>query len=241
MKAILVGVTTKYDKYDIEYSLAELEALAKVLDIETVFKLTQNLDSPHAKTYIGTGKIDELIIAISATDADMVIFNDELTPSQLKHLEEALKKEVIDRSYLILKIFEQRAKTKESSLEVKLAKDIYLLPRIELMKGEESRIGGGLYNKGAGETQRELDRRHLMAEINHIKNELLNIKKMKSEQIKRRKRNDIPIVSLVGYINSGKSSTMNTILEYSGSEKQVLAKDQLFATLDTANKKITIS
>ena len=105
MKAILVGVTTKYDKYDIEYSLAELEALAKVLDIETVFKLTQNLDSPYAKTYIGTGKIDELIIAISATDADMVIFNDELTPSQLKHLEEALKKEVIDRSYLILKIF----------------------------------------------------------------------------------------------------------------------------------------
>ena len=240
MKAILVGVTTKYDKYDIEYSLAELEALAKVLDIETVFKLTQNLDSPYAKTYIGTGKIDELIIAISATDADMVIFNDELTPSQLKHLEEALKKEVIDRSYLILKIFEQRAKTKESSLEVKLAKDIYLLPRIELMKGEESRIGGGLYNKGAGETQRELDRRHLMAEINHIKNELLNIKKMKSEQIKRRKRNDIPIVSLVGYTNSGKSSTMNTILEYSGSEKQVLAKDQLFATLDTTNKKITI-
>jgi len=240
MKAILVGVTTKYDKYDIEYSLAELEALAKVLDIETVFKLTQNLDSPYAKTYIGTGKIDELIIAISATDADMVIFNDELTPSQLKHLEEALKKEVIDRSYLILKIFEQRAKTKESSLEVKLAKDIYLLPRIELMKGEESRIGGGLYNKGAGETQRELDRRHLMSEINHIKNELLNIKKMKSEQIKRRKRNDIPIVSLVGYTNSGKSSTMNTILEYSGSEKQVLAKDQLFATLDTANKKITI-
>lgn len=240
MKAILVGVTTKYDKYDIEYSLSELEALAKVLDIETVFKITQNLDSPNTKTYIGTGKVDEVIIAINATDADIVIFNDELTPSQLKHLEEALKKEVIDRSYLILKIFEMRAKTKQSSLEVKLAKDLYLLPRLELLKGEESRIGGGLYNRGAGETQRELDRRHLMAEINHIKNELLNIKKMKSEQIKRRKRNEIPIVSLVGYTNSGKSSTMNTILEYSGSEKQVLAKDQLFATLDTANKKVTI-
>ena len=240
MKAILVGVTTKYDKYDIEYSLSELEALAKVLDIETVFKITQNLDSPNTKTYIGTGKVSEVIIAVEATDADIIIFNDELTPSQLKHLEEAIKKEVIDRSYLILKIFEMRAKTKQSSLEVKLAKDLYLLPRLELLKGEESRIGGGLYNRGAGETQRELDRRHLMAEINHIKNELLNIKKMKSEQIKRRKRNEIPIVSLVGYTNSGKSSTMNTILEYSGSEKQVLAKDQLFATLDTANKKVTI-
>ncbi len=240
MKAILVGVTTKYDKYDIEYSLNELEALAKVLDIDTVFKITQNLDSPNTKTYIGTGKVNEVIIAINAYDADIVIFNDELTPSQLKHLEEALNKEVIDRSYLILKIFETRAKTKESSLEVKLAKDLYLLPRLELLKGEESRIGGGLYNKGAGETQKELDRRHVMAEINHIKEELLNIKRMKSEQIKRRKRNDIPIVSLVGYTNSGKSSTMNTILEYSGSSKEVLAKDQLFATLDTANKKITI-
>lgn len=240
MKAILVGVTTKYDKYDIEYSLNELEALAKVLDIDTVFKITQNLDSPNTKTYIGTGKVNEVIIAINAYEADIVIFNDELTPSQLKHLEEALNKEVIDRSYLILKIFEMRAKTKESSLEVKLAKDLYLLPRLELLKGEESRIGGGLYNKGAGETQKELDRRHVMAEINHIKEELLNIKRMKSEQIKRRKRNDIPIVSLVGYTNSGKSSTMNTILEYSGSSKEVLAKDQLFATLDTANKKITI-
>jgi len=240
MKAILVGVTTKYDKYDIEYSLSELEALAKVLDIETVFKITQNLDSPNTKTYIGTGKVSEVIIAVEATDADIIIFNDELTPSQLKHLEETIKKEVIDRSYLILKIFEMRAKTKQSSLEVKLAKDLYLLPRLELLKGEESRIGGGLYNRGAGETQRELDRRHLMAEINHIKNELLNIKKMKTEQIKRRKRNEIPIVSLVGYTNSGKSSTMNTILEYSGSEKQVLAKNQLFATLDTANKKVTI-
>ena len=201
MKAILVGVTTKYDKYDIDYSLSELEALAKVLDIETVFKITQNLDSPNTKTYIGTGKVSEVIIAVEATDADIVIFNDELTPSQLKHLEEAIKKEVIDRSYLILKIFEMRAKTKQSSLEVKLAKDLYLLPRLELLKGEESRIGGGLYNRGAGETQRELDRRHLMAEINHIKNELLNIKKMKNEQIKRRKRNEIPIVSLVGYTN----------------------------------------
>ena len=181
MKAILVGVTTKYDKYDIEYSLNELEALAKVLDIDTVFKITQNLDSPNTKTYIGTGKVNEVIIAINAYEADIIIFNDELTPSQLKHLEEALNKEVIDRSYLILKIFEMRAKTKESSLEVKLAKDLYLLPRLELLKGEESRIGGGLYNKGAGETQKELDRRHVMAEINHIKEELLNIKRIKFE------------------------------------------------------------
>ncbi len=240
MNAILVGVTTKYDKYDITYSLNELEALAHVLDIDTKFKITQNLESPNNKTYIGSGKINEIIIAINAYDIDLIIFNDELTPSQLKNLEYALKKDVIDRSYLILKIFEMKAKTKQASLEIKLAKDIYLLPRLELIKGQESRIGGRLYNKGAGETQKELDRRHLISEIKKISNELINIKKMKTEQIKRRKKNEIPIVSLVGYTNSGKSTTMNTILKYSGRAEEVLAKDQLFATLDTKNFKIKI-
>ncbi len=241
MKAIIVGVTTKYDKYDIDYSLAELEALAKVLDIEPVFRITQNLDSPNTKTYIGTGKVDEVIIAINAYDADIVIFNDELTPSQLKHLEEALQKEVIDRSFLILKIFEERAKTRQSALEVKLAKDLYLLPRLELIKGQESRIGGALYNKGAGETQKELDRRHLMAEINHLKEELINVKKMKTNQIEKRKRNQIPIVALVGYTNAGKSSTMNSILNYidSSKGKAVLEKNQLFSTLYTYNRLIS--
>ena len=243
MKAILVAVTTINDQYDINYSLDELDNLASAANIETVFRISQKLDKPNPKTYVGKGKLDEIIIAIHAYDANIVIFNDELTPSQLRNVTDILKVECIDRSFLILKIFEQRATTKEGKLEIKLAKNMYMLPRISFLREKESRSGGAsgaLSSKGAGETQKELDKRHLMAEINHIKNELIQTKKMKEQQIEKRKRNDLPIVALVGYTNAGKSSTMNTILEYvAQTEKQVLAKDQLFATLSTSNRKIT--
>ena len=242
MKAILVAVTTINDQYDINYSLDELDNLASAANIETVFRISQKLDKPNPKTYVGKGKLDEIIIAIHAYDANIVIFNDELTPSQLRNVTDILKVECIDRSFLILKIFEQRATTKEGKLEIKLAKNMYMLPRISFLREKESRSGGAsgaLSSKGAGETQKELDKRHLMAEINHNKNELIQTKKMKEQQIEKRKRNDLPIVALVGYTNAGKSSTMNTILEYvSQTEKQVLAKDQLFATLSTSNRKI---
>ena len=244
MRAILVGVTTKFDRYDIEYSLNELQSLAETLNIEVVFKMHQSLDAPNSKTYVGSGKLNEIVIAINAYDADMVIFNDELTPSQLRNNQDSLKVEVMDRSFLILKIFEMRASTKEANLEIKLAKNLYMLPRISYLREKESRSGGAsgaLSSKGAGETQAELDKRHLMAEINRIKKELENVRLMKLNQIEKRKRNDIPIVALVGYTNAGKSSTMNTILEYvNKEEKSVLAKDQLFATLQTYNKKVTI-
>lgn len=243
MRAILVAVTTINDQYDINYSLDELDNLASAANIETVFRISQKLDKPNPKTYVGKGKLDEIIIAIHAYDANIVIFNDELTPSQLRNVTDILKVECIDRSFLILKIFEQRATTKEGKLEIKLAKNMYMLPRISFLREKESRSGGAsgaLSSKGAGETQKELDKRHLMAEINHIKNELIQTKKMKEQQIEKRKRNDLPIVALVGYTNAGKSSTMNTILEYvAQTEKQVLAKDQLFATLSTSNRKIT--
>ena len=216
MKAILVGISTKYDRYDIDYSLDELQNLAESLDIECVGKITQQLDSPNPATYVGKGKIQEIYLSVVSTEANMVIFNDELSPAQLRNIEEELKVEVMDRSYLILKIFELRAQSKEAKLEIKLAKDMYLLPRIQFLREKESRIGGGASTatRGAGETQRELDRRHLMAEINHLKEELINVKKMKTNQIEKRKRNQIPIVALVGYTNAGKSTTMNTILEY---------------------------
>ena len=242
MRAILVGVSTKDDVYDIEYSLKELENLAEALDIECVYKISQKLDKPNGKTYIGSGKLNEIVIAIHAYDAELVIFNDELSPSQLRNVEEVLKVEVIDRSYLILKIFEERATTREAKLEIKLAKFMYMLPRVQFMREKESRSGGGsgaTSAKGAGETQSELDRRHIMAEINHLQNELAQAKKMKISQIEKRKRNDVPIVALVGYTNAGKSSTMNSILEYLDKEKKVFAKDQLFATLSTYNRKIT--
>jgi GTP-binding protein HflX len=242
MKAVLVGVSTKDDLYDIEYSLKELENLAEALGIECVYKISQKLDKPNSKTYIGSGKLNEIVIAIHAYDADLVIFNDELSPSQLRNVEEILKVEVMDRSYLILKIFEERATTREAKLEIKVAKYMYMLPRIQFMREKESRSGGAsgaMSSKGAGETQSELDRRHIMAEINHLQNELAHAKKMKVAQIEKRKRNDVPIVALVGYTNAGKSSTMNSILEYLDKEKKVFAKDQLFATLSTYNRKIT--
>ncbi|MDE7106652.1 MAG: GTPase HflX [Anaeroplasmataceae bacterium] len=243
MNAILVAVTTSYDIYDVDYSLTELKNLAEALDITTVFQISQKLDAPNSKTYVGKGKLSEIIIAIQAYDADIVIFNDELTPSQLRNVSEALQVECIDRSYLILKIFEERAQTKEASLEIKLVKNLYLLPRISFLREKESRIGGtsgSLSNRGAGETQRELDRRHIMAEITRLRKELENLKVMKESQIEKRKRNEIPIVALVGYTNAGKSSTMNSLLEYIGQEeKQVFEKDQLFATLSTFNRKIT--
>ncbi|RIA64891.1 GTP-binding protein HflX [Anaeroplasma bactoclasticum] len=241
MRALLVGISLENDPYDIDYSLAELKSLAEALDIEVVEKMYQKLERPNAKTYVGSGKLNEIIIAIHAYDIDVLIFNDELSPSQIRNIEELTKIEVIDRSYLILKIFEQRSQTKESYLEIKLAKDLYLLPRVQFLREKEDRIGGGGLTKGKGETQKELDQRHLRNEIVRIKDELERLQKMKSLQVEKRKRNDIPIVALVGYTNAGKSTTMNTILDLCGAkeEKKVLSKDQLFATLSTFNRKVT--
>ena len=244
MKALLIGITTKYDRYDIDYSLDELQNLAESLDFEIVGKINQKLDVPNPAYYVGKGKVQEIILNILSTGAEILIFNDELSPAQLRNIMDETKIEVIDRSYLILKIFELRAQSKESKLEIKLAKDLYLLPRIQFMREKEDRITGGAFNtRGSGETQKELDRRHLMSEINHIKAELEQVKKMKENQIEKRKKNEIPIVALVGYTNAGKSTTMNTLLDYtkeneSDEIKDVLSKDQLFSTLFTYNRKI---
>ena len=243
LRALLVGITTKYDRYDIDYSLNELKNLAETLDYEIIDYVTQSLDRPNATSYIGKGKLSEIAIMIHALDIESVIFNDELSPAQLRNISNELKIEVIDRSYLILKIFDMRASSKGAKLEIKLARDLYLLPRISSFHENQSRIGGGASTKtrGAGETQKELDRRHIMSEINHLKQEIEKEKKQKINQISKYKKNEIPIVALVGYTNAGKSTTMNTILDYVGAnqDKQVFAKDQLFATLSTYNRKIT--
>lgn len=243
MKAILIGINKPNNLFDASYTLMELENLANTLDIEVSNKVIQNLDRINPKTYIGKGKLNEILLKILSDNIDLCIFDDELTPSQIRNISDILNIEVLDRTYLILKIFELRSSTKESKLEIKLAKDLYLLPRIQYLREKESRIGGGssTSTRGAGETQRELDRRHLMSEINHIKRELIEIKKMKLNQIEKRKKNEIPIVALVGYTNAGKSSTMNSILEYTNAniDKNVLEKDQLFSTLSTYNRLIT--
>ena len=240
MRALLIGVSLKDDFYDINYSLDELKSLAKTLDIEVCDKVIQKLDKLNNKTYVGIGKLKEIMLLIATLNIDLLICNDELSPNQLKNIEELTKIECIDRSYLILKIFEQRAMTKEGKLEIELAKNLYLLPRIQTLKDKEERIGGKGITRGKGETQRELDYRHLRSEINHLQEEITKLNKMKQTQIEKRKKNVIPIVCLVGYTNSGKSTTMNTILNYTNQSesKQVLSKDQLFATLQTYNRKI---
>ena len=198
MRALLIGISLKDDFYDINYSLDELKSLVQTLDIEVIDKVIQKLDKQNNKTYVGIGKLKEIMLLIATLNIDLLICNDELSPNQLKNIEEITKIECIDRSYLILKIFEKRAMTKEGKLEIELAKNLYLLPRIQTLKDKEERIGGKGITRGKGETQRELDYRHLRSEINHLQDEIAKLNKMKQAQIEKRKRNYIPIVCLVG-------------------------------------------
>ncbi len=243
-KAIIVGVQHKNSQYDLKYSLDELTNLALSDEIMVVDVITQILDNPTPNFYVGKGKVDEIIISINANEPDMVIFDDELTPSQLRNLEQKLDIKIIDRSLLILDIFAKRAKTREAILEIKLSQNKYLLPRLSSMTKNFSRQAGttgGFSSKGPGEKQIELDRRQLSVEIYRIQEELLKIKQMKDLQIKKRQDNEIPVVALVGYTNAGKSSTMNSIIEYTNKDedKMVLAEDKLFATLNTHARKIS--
>lgn len=242
-KAIIIGVTTKDDQYDIDYSMKELTSLCDTAEIEVAYEIRQKLASPNSAFYVGKGKVTEIKNAISAVNADVVVFNDELSPAQLRNLTDELEIEIIDRSLLILNIFLSRAGTREAKLEINLAKLLYTLPRVSSLREKESRSGGtsgALSSKGAGETQAELDKRHIEQQIIKIRSELEQCKTMKKQQILKRKRNELPIVALVGYTNAGKSSTMNSIIDYvaKDSSKAVLAKDELFATLNTFNRHI---
>ena len=240
MKAILVAITTKYDMYDVDYSLAELGNLANVAGYEVINKVTQSLDKPTPRTYIGSGKLDEIKVMVDFYNIDAVIFNDELTPAQIRNIQEVLDVDIMDRTFLILKIFEMRASDKSQMLEIKLANAMYMLPRIGYLSIGSDRIGGGGLTRGSGETERELNRRRLISEIHHLQTEIMKSKATKVNQISRIKRNELPIVALVGYTNSGKSTTMNTLMNHLNSTgKEVFAKDQLFATLSTYNRKLT--
>ncbi len=244
-KAILVGVKIKGTDTDLKYSLNELNNLATGLNYQVVNVLTQALDKPTSNFYIGAGKVEELKIMLNQTEATTIIFDDELSPSQIRNLENALNVTIMDRTFLILRIFEQRASTTEAKLEIKLAMNKYLLPREISKWGEDSREGGtsgSLSNRGSGETKRELNKRMLANEIVQIEKELAKIHQMKDRQIQKRKRNQVPIVALVGYTNAGKSTTMNTLINYltSDNKKEVYAENKLFATLNTFNRRLTI-
>jgi len=241
-KAILVAVSLTNDESLVNYNLDELENLINTLDIECSYKVIQKLSRPNQKTVVGPGKILEINELAKTLQVDYVIFDDELTPSQLKNIGEIISSEIMDRSLIILDIFEKRAQTKQAKLEVKLAKYKYLAPRLRLLNQGLDRQGGGDKNsKGSGETNVEIERRRIQTNVLNITAELNKITKRKLQEVNKRKENKIPIVALVGYTNAGKSSTMNNIIKYTNdkaTDKLVFEKDQLFATLSTSNRRI---
>lgn len=242
-KAILVGVNLNQQE-DFEYSMEELANLAEACDIEVVAVVTQNLPKINTSHYIGTGKLQEVTALLEANDGNLVIFNDELSPSQIRNLEADLQSKVIDRTVLILDIFDQRAKTREAQLQVEIAQLKYMLPRLIGLRESLGRQSGGVgtKNRGAGETRLELDRRRIEEKINALSKELDTLVAHRQTQRKQRKKNDVPVVSLVGYTNAGKSTIMNAMMElfHPEQEKQVFEKDMLFATLETSVRSIPL-
>ena len=237
MGALIVGVKYKEMNYDLDNSLIELEELCKACNIQVVKRCIQNLDRINPSLYIGTGKVQEIKAQLDGID--IVIFNEELSPLQVKNLTDILDVEVTDRTDLILRIFEVRAKSKESKLQVEIAKGQYLLPRLAGMKEHLYSQQGGSGFRGSGEKQLELDRRLISNQIAQAKRQLAKIVKQRQNQRKRRKNNEMKAIALVGYTNSGKSTLMNAFCL--NKNKQVLQKDMLFATLQTATRNVLIN
>ncbi|MBB6673581.1 GTPase HflX [Cohnella nanjingensis] len=242
-RAIIVGVHLQQQP-GFEYALEELRNLADACAIEAVGELSQKAERVNPAHYIGAGKLEELKALAEGLDASTIIFNDELSPSQIRNLEKALERRVIDRTILILDIFAERAQTKEAQLQVEVAKLQYMLPRLVGLRESLGRQGGGagLKNRGAGETKLELDRRRIEERIAHLQHDLEKLVARRQVQRKQRQKNEVPVVCLVGYTNAGKSSLMNAVMEtyHPGSNKQVLAKDMLFATLETSVRSVAL-
>ncbi len=245
-KAFLVGVNLN-DGEDYLLSLEELDALAQACDMEVVGITEQTLPEVHKAYYIGTGKVDEVKEMAMDCGADVIIFDNSLSPMQLRNLQERLEKPVLDRSTLILDIFAGRARSREAKLQVEVARLQYMLPRLVGLHAALGRQGGGtgsLSNKGAGEKKLELDRRVLERRLTQLRRELKEVGEERQTQRKRRAGSGMPRVALVGYTNAGKSTLLNAMLDLYGSdetdveEKKVMEKDMLFATLDTTVRKI---
>lgn len=237
-KVILCGVhtgTLNTLEDTTEESMAELRELAYTAQAEVVGEMIQNKDHPEASTYFGEGKMEELRIAAESLGATLLIFDDELTGSQIRNIENYTHIRTIDRSTLILDIFAQRAISKEGKIQVELAQLKYSLPRLSGMGIELSRLGGGIGTRGPGETKLESDRRHIHRRINSLEAELKEIQAHRELQRSRREKDNVVVAALVGYTNAGKS----TILNYF-TESDVLAENMLFATLDPTMRKLSL-
>ncbi|MFM1563247.1 GTPase HflX [Helcococcus ovis] len=242
-KVIIVDVNlnNKYTESQLESRIFELKELVRASNSEFVASVVQNLKEINSKYYIGSGKAQELAEMVQNLEIDTVIFNNELTGSQMKNLEDVINKKIVDRTGLILDIFATRARTNESKLQIKLAQLEYRLPRLVGFRNYLSREGAGIGTRGPGEQKLEIDRRSVQMEINSIKNKLKNIENKRIVEKRKRLNSSIPIVSLIGYSNAGKSTLLNTISEkYAENVKKVYSDDLLFATLDTSARKIKL-
>lgn len=242
-RAILAGARIQNDS-TFEVTMQELAGLAEACGMEPVGELTQNLDRQETATYIGSGKVEELKNMIFLQEADCVVFNNTLSPSQLANLSRELDLEVLDKTGLILNIFSERARSREAKLQVEYAQLQYMLPRLVGLRSNLSRqggTGGSMSNKGSGEKQIELDRRHIEKRMAELRRELKDMEGDRATQRRKRQNANIPLAALVGYTNAGKSTLLNQMLETycPDEEKKVMAKDMLFATLDTTIRKIT--
>jgi len=235
-KAILVGCQTNAENDSrFDYSMEELGALTDTAQGEVKASLVQKRERVHPATYIGKGKVEELNALVEELEADIVIFNDELSPSQKRNLGSVINARIIDRTQLILDIFAQRARSKEGKLQVELAQLQYLLPRLAGQGTALSRLGAGIGTRGPGETKLESDRRHIRRRIDDIKSQLSVIVQHRDRYRERRKKNKTFQVAIVGYTNAGKSTLFNRL-----SEAESYEENQLFATLDPMTRKLIL-
>lgn len=233
-KAVLVGLITRdTDKIKANEYLDELSFLVETAGGIPVFRFIQALDTPHPKTFVGTGKLEEIREYIKIEEIDLVVFDDELSPSQLRNIEKELECKVLDRTNLILDIFAKRAQTAHAKVQVELAQYQYLLPRLTRMWTHLERQKGGIGLRGPGETEIETDRRIIRDKISLLKKRLTDIDKQMATQ--RKNRGNMIRVALVGYTNVGKSTLMNLL-----SKSEIFAENKLFATLDTTVRKVVI-
>jgi GTP-binding protein HflX len=230
-RAVLVGV----DRFGDEASLDELDALAATAGAEAVARVVQARETPDPTTFIGKGKLQQLHDAVHDSDAGLVAFDDELTPGQLRNLEERLGVKVVDRTALILDIFALHARSREGKAQVELAQLDYLLPRLRGWGEAMSRLGGGIGTRGPGETKLEVDRQHIKRRMVKLRRDLARLARTRRLKRSGRERTGIPQVAIAGYTNAGKSTLMNAV-----SEAEVLVVDQLFATLDPTVRRLRL-
>ena len=231
--ALLVSVDT--GEFDAEVSINELEELAHTAGAEVVGKVIQKKEAPEKATFVGVGKLAEIIAFCETQEVDLLIFDSELSPSQQRNLERLTKVRVIDRTMLILDIFAARARTSEGKLQVELAQLKYSLPRLAGQGIAMSRLGGGIGTRGPGETKLESDKRHIRRRIDKLQEELRALEKRRNQMRKRREKDGVQTVAIVGYTNAGKSTLMNAL-----TNAGVLAENKLFATLDPTSRGLTL-